>query len=213
MVWNVDCTIATVIDATLVVLAMAIGLVIGLGLRKYWQPWYRTLPKSRANPPDWVFSVVWPLLYLCIGAAGITARFYYEQPSNTTSYQVSVASQVMYYGQWALNIAWSPVFFLAHAPIAGFVILVLTLILSLTATILFFVIKWVPGVLMLPYVLWLCFAFYLNLRIVMKMRKDSSNAKVEPESGEQQALIASQLPAPRTGGAIKRMPTNKLIAI
>lgn len=167
--WNVDCTIATVVDATLCTLAIAMGWVVGHGMRNRWQPWYQTLPKSRATPPQVAFPIVWTILYLAITAAGITARYYYEQPSNTASYAISVASQVMYYLQWGLNIAWSPIFFLAHAPVAALVVLILTLGTSIAAMVLFFFIKWVPGLLMAFYVLWLSFAFFLNLRIVMKM--------------------------------------------
>lgn len=201
--WNVDCTIATVVDATLCAVAIALGWVIGQGMRGRWQSWYHTLPKSRATPPPVVFSIAWTVLYLCITAAGITARYYYEQPTNTASYAISVASQVMYYLQWGLNIAWSPVFFLARAPVAALVILFLTLASSISAMVLFFLIKWVPGVLMTPYVLWLFFALFLNLRIVMKMLHHHIEGGFKVEQKEE-VDIGAEVGAKRGAGKSRR---------
>lgn len=185
MVWNSDCTIALVVNVTLVVISMGLGLLMNLGGASSWRAWYRTLPKSRATPPDWVFSVVWPLLYAMIGAAGILARYYYEQPDNSTIYAVSVASLVMYYLQWAFNLVWSPIFFFAKAPTWALVILAVGLCASIAAMILFYVINWLPGLLMTPYVLWLIFAFYLNLRIVMKMADRNSAGYMKVEQNEE----------------------------
>jgi tryptophan-rich sensory protein len=211
--WNVDCTIALVVDVVLCAIAITTGWVVNHGLSRHWREWYHSLPKSRATPPPIVFSIVWTALYLCIAAAGITARFYYEQPANTATYAISVASQVMYYCQWGLNIAWAPIFFLGQAPTVALVVLFLTFGTSTSAMVLFFLIKWVPGLLMSFYVFWLFFALFLNLRIVMKLMNHYTEGGFKIEQKEE-IDIRSEMSAPKhpkNGKHARRNATEILI--
>ena len=64
-----------------------------------------------------------------------------------------------------VNFFWSPVFFNLQAYLFAFIWLILLWLLSAAATVLFHYISERAGKLMLPYMLWLSFAAYLNLGI------------------------------------------------
>lgn len=193
MLWNADCTIATVVDATLAVVSISLGFVFAMGLRRIWRPWYDQLIKPRANPPDWVHMVMWVIVYLCSAAAGITARLYYEQPANTTPFSLSVASQVTYYSTWGLNFVWFGVFYVAHALVPGLIVIILMVLLSIATMVMFFIIHWVPGLLMTFYVFWISFVLFLAIRLVMK---NNRYGKLPERSFGDGEFIASDASSP-----------------
>lgn len=114
--------------------------------------WYRQLEKPDWTPPDWVFPIIWPALYILIAIAG--ARL-----AGTAGAGMVLA---LWAAQIALNTLWTPVFFGAHRIQLGLVVLAL-LWLVVAAMILaaFWVDLWVV-VLLLPYLAWLSVALALN---------------------------------------------------
>jgi tryptophan-rich sensory protein len=112
-----------------------------------------TLPPF--SPPDRLFGIVWPILYLMIGIVGyliFTVRSNYRKTNLT-----------LFIAQLFLNFIWSIVFFNASSRWTG-----LLIILVLDALV-FFCIKEVykssklAAYLMIPYFLWILFATYLTL--------------------------------------------------
>jgi tryptophan-rich sensory protein len=71
----------------------------------------------------------------------------------------------LFWAQLALNYAWSPIFFAAHDVKLGEAVILVMLVVALAASVLFRRIRTTAGLLMLPYLLWLCFAFALNSSI------------------------------------------------
>jgi tryptophan-rich sensory protein len=64
--------------------------------------------------------------------------------------------------QFALNLAWSPVFFGAHRMTAGLIVIGLLDLAVLVTIVLFARIRPGAALLLVPYLAWICFATYLN---------------------------------------------------
>ena len=120
--------------------------------------WFDPLDKPSFMPPGWLFGVVWPILYALIGAAvGIILA---EPPSQRRSRGLALFGV-----QLLLNFAWSPLFFAAHDMRLAMVVIFLMLGLAAGAAGQFRRIRPLAGLLMLPYLAWLCFAAALNAAI------------------------------------------------
>ena len=132
--------------------------------------WYQTLDKPSWTPPNWVFPTAWTSIYLLISWAA--ARVALSADTNTS------APVVLGLAFWALQIAlntlWTPVFFGIRRLGAAFVIS-LFLTASVVATMYaFWQVDWIAGLMVLPYVAWMCAATALNLSVWMR------NPRVEP---------------------------------
>ena len=114
--------------------------------------WYQGLIKSDLNPPGYVFGIVWPILYLLMG---ITAWRAFEIIKN------------LFYVQLFLNAIWSWLFFSFQLPLIS--LIDIWLLIYINIKIIFKVVKMdkLAGLLYMPYILWLLFASYLNLFIVI----------------------------------------------
>ncbi len=77
-------------------------------------PWYAGLVKPFFNPPDWVFAPVWTALYLLMAFAGWRVLRQLTSPARRTAL-------LLFFGQLALNVAWSWMFFAAHSPLLGLI--------------------------------------------------------------------------------------------
>jgi len=90
---------------------------------------------------------------------GIAAYLVFqEKPQSKTAL-------VLYFVQLAVNFIWPLIFFNMQAYLFAFAVLVILWLLVLVTTVLFFKISRSAGWLMLPYLLWLTFAGYLNLGV------------------------------------------------
>ncbi|CAH11418.1 TPA: TspO/MBR family protein [Legionella pneumophila] len=117
--------------------------------------WYEELNKSGLTPPGPVFSIVWSILYALLAiVAWVLWCSRNESEMRSVFYLYSV--------QMLMNWAWTPLFFVLHWTGLGFLwILVMAgltglLILSLKNK------KESIAILLLPYLVWLLFAAYLN---------------------------------------------------
>ena len=114
--------------------------------------WYQGLIKSDLNPPGYVFGIVWPILYLLMG---ITAWRTFETIKN------------LFYVQLFLNAIWSWLFFSFHLPLISLIDIWLLIYLNIKIVLNVLKIDKLAGLLYTPYILWLLFASYLNLFIVI----------------------------------------------
>jgi tryptophan-rich sensory protein len=134
---------------------MASGYMANSG---YGNHWFSALAKPAFTPPGWVFAAVWPTLYVLLGLAValiIDAR-------GAAGRGLAL---LLFIVQLLGNFAWSPLFFAAHEISLALYLLVAILALSLLAAGLFSRIRPLAALLMLPYLLWLGFALYLNYGI------------------------------------------------
>ena len=124
----------------------------------YGNAWFDALEKPFFMPPGWAFGVVWPILYVLLGLA--LAIILAEPPSEARK-----KGLILFFVQLALNFAWSPMFFAAHAVQLALITIFAMAAIAAMAARQFWQIKRVAGALMLPYLAWLCFAAALNAGI------------------------------------------------
>ncbi len=139
---------------------LATGLLSSLltlgGMRDYAQ-----LPKPPLSPPGWVFPIVWTLLYLLMGLAswlitGAAASDDRKQMA-LSLYAVSLAA----------NFLWPLLFFGLERRTLALIWLLTLLVLVVLTWREFRRLDRRAGALLIPYILWLCFAVYLNLGAVI----------------------------------------------
>jgi tryptophan-rich sensory protein len=144
--------VAMVTVPLILFLGILSGVAAGSG---YGNPWFAGLAKPAAMPPGWVFPVVWTLLYILIGFA--LAMILWARGASGRGIAIGLFAV-----QFVLNLAWSPTFFAAHRMGAAFAIILLMIVLTIATTLAFARIRSRAALLMLPYLLWLCFAAWLN---------------------------------------------------
>lgn len=137
-------------------LVLLLGIVSGkLAGSGYDNPWFAVLHKPGAMPPGWIFGPVWMLLYVLQGVA-------LAMILNARGNHLRGIAIILFAAQFALNLAWSPLFFAMHQVAAAYW-LILALIVAVFATVLVFArVRPVAAWLMVPYLAWLCFAAALN---------------------------------------------------
>lgn len=114
--------------------------------------WYQQLNKSALTPPGYVFGVVWPILYVLMAIA--TSRTF-------------AAVAPLFFIQLMLNALWSWLFFAAQMPLVALLdIIILIALNGIIARNMYRADK-LSALIYTPYILWLCFAAYLNLAIVI----------------------------------------------
>ncbi|WP_294174447.1 TspO/MBR family protein [uncultured Sphingomonas sp.] len=124
----------------------------------YSNEWFAALRKPGIMPPGWAFPVAWTTLYALMGVA--VARVITATPSRPRTIGLA-----LFAAQLALNFSWSPVFFGAGMIDWGFLI-IMAMNVAVTATIIAFSrVNGVAGLLLLPYLAWLCLATALNWEI------------------------------------------------
>lgn len=121
---------------------------------------YTSFVKPPLSPPGWLFGVVWPVLYLLMGVA---AYIIYQTPQTLNSKKAIT----LYWVQLFVNFLWSIVFFRFKWYWISVAVILLLDVLVLITTIWFYKIKKVAGYLMIPYLLWILFATYLNIGIAV----------------------------------------------
>lgn len=122
---------------------------------------YMNLVKPPLSPPAAVFPVVWTILYILMG---ISAYLIYvaDAPKREKKEALNL------YGlQLIMNFLWSFIFFKFNLYLLAFIWLVLLLIVVILMIKKFNKIDETAAALMVPYALWLVFAGYLNLMIVI----------------------------------------------
>ena len=142
---------------------MAIPLAVGgLGaLLSGGMDRYKIMNQPPLSPPGWVFPVVWTILYLLMGYGS-----YLVYTSGKPREEIRKAL-ILYFIQLSLNLLWPIVFFgFGWYLLAFFILIALWLAIFLTMR-KFSAINERAGDLLLPYILWVTFAGYLNLGVFL----------------------------------------------
>jgi benzodiazapine receptor len=116
-------------------------------------PWYNTLVRSPLTPPGYVFGIVWPILYLLLAYYG----WHLWHVSKSTAVERSI-----YILQMGFNFAWSPIFFSAQQVLLALSIIGVMILLTLYLLIKGRRLHQRAWLVLIPYILWLLFAFYLT---------------------------------------------------
>lgn len=120
--------------------------------------WYATLNNSVLTPDGWVFSAVWTILYFLIGVA----LFLIIQKHDKTNRHDRASAYSLFGLNIVFNTLWSFIFFGIQAPRAAIIVLTALIITAVFMARAFYRISRPAFWLVMPYVLWLMFAFYLN---------------------------------------------------
>lgn len=139
----------------ILLLGVVSGRISGSG---YGNPWFDALVKPSYMPPGITFAVVWPILYVLLGLA--IAMILHARGARGR-----ISAVAIFAAQMVLNLLWSPIFFALHLPGLALGVIAAMLVLSVLATALFWRIRPVAALLMVPYLAWLCFAATLNYQI------------------------------------------------
>lgn len=140
-------------------------LIIGLGSLSgyvsnsgYSNAWFAALDKPGFMPPGWVFGVVWTTLYALMGLA---VALVWVEPRSGRRFSALVS----FFLQLVVNFAWSPVFFGARMVEPGLVVILVLLVLVAVTAWRFARLRPLAGLLLVPYLAWLCLAAALNFEI------------------------------------------------
>jgi benzodiazapine receptor len=117
--------------------------------------WYALLEKPTFNPPNWIFSPVWILLYLLMG---VTLYILWQ---NLPKREAKTAL-IVFAIQLGLNILWSVIFFGLESPMVAFFEIVVLWFFILLTMIKAAKVSKAAVYLLLPYILWVNFAAVLN---------------------------------------------------
>jgi translocator protein len=137
---------------------IVIGSIIGSLTKPEMSTWYSTLNRSPLTPPNYVFPITWTILYAIIAICGwIIWR--------TPSFSALRLIKSLYVIQLILNWSWTPLFFHYHLTgLSFFVLVVLDILVSMMIYLAYPKGRSV-SLLMIPYLVWILFASYLNFYI------------------------------------------------
>lgn len=143
---------------TLLIVVIALGFIASLytsyGINSGW---YATVPKPSWVPPQWVFVLVWTILYLLIGVTAYTG---------IRSDPWILPFGLLFIVGIALNVLWTVVYFGLQSITGGFAILIILDIVVLLQILYLFFLRNNPSVItsafLLIYLAWLCYATAVN---------------------------------------------------
>ncbi|MGC9517677.1 MAG: TspO/MBR family protein [Methanomicrobiales archaeon] len=123
--------------------------------------WYITLNKPWWTPPNWAFGPIWTTLYILIG---ISAYLVWKKGLNRNDVKIALT---VFGLQLILNLLWSVIFFGLKSILGGLIEILILWIVILINIILFYRISKAAGLLLIPYLIWVSIATYLNYSIYL----------------------------------------------
>jgi len=135
--------------------ASVIGGLVTVGFK---EPWYSLINKPTFNPPSWVFAPVWTTLYLMMTIA-IWLFWHSRNRDMNTIY--------IYFIHIVFNATWSIVFFGLHQILLALIVLIGLILIIIILMLRFKRVNIVSYYLMIPYLLWCCYALVLNFSIFL----------------------------------------------
>jgi tryptophan-rich sensory protein len=122
--------------------------------------YYTTLVRPSWNPPDWLFPPVWTVLFILMG---ISLSMIVQAGLGRKDVRIAVSVFAI---QLMLNLGWSASFFGLRSPYAGFVDIIVLWLFIVASILTFRKISPLSGYLLIPYLLWVSFAAFLNFTIL-----------------------------------------------
>lgn len=134
-------------------LIIILPLIIGFAIGYLTKPdnWFKTLKKPLLNPPSYIFSIAWSILYILIGVS-----YYLALKDKPIAYWIIPLIHLY------INYSFTPMMFIYKRLFESAFITLLTLITLIIVMILFYSYKkYISVYLLIPYLLWILFANYL----------------------------------------------------
>ncbi len=123
-------------------------------------PWYRNLNKPSWQPPDWLFGPAWSVI---LTLASISAYLAWRDAPDRGS---RILVLVLFAANAFFNLLWSPLFFKLRRPDWALYEVPFLWLSVLAPIILLAPINGTASLLLVPYLIWVSFASFLNLTIV-----------------------------------------------
>ena len=140
------------------IITFSASFIGGLVTISFKEPWYSQLVKSNLNPPEWVFAPVWTTLYLMMTMA---IWFFWHSKNRNLS------TVYLYFIHILFNTTWSIVFFGLHQILLALIVLIGLILMIIILMLRFKRVNIVSYYLMIPYLLWCCFALFLNFNLLV----------------------------------------------
>ena len=140
------------------IITYSASFIGGLITISFKDPWYSQLVKSNLNPPDWIFAPVWTTLYLMMTLA---IWFFWHSKNRNLS------TVYLYFIHILFNTTWSIVFFGLHQILLALFVLIGLILMIIILMLRFKRVNIVSYYLMIPYLLWCCYALVLNFNIFL----------------------------------------------
>ena len=140
------------------IITFSASFIGGLVTINFKEPWYSQLVKSNFNPPEWVFAPVWTTLYLML----TMAIWFFWHCKN-----LNLSTVYLYFIHILFNTTWSIVFFGLHQMLLALFVLIGLIFMIIILMLRFKRVNIVSYYLMIPYLLWCCFALFLNFNLLI----------------------------------------------
>ena len=138
------------------IITYSASLIGGLATINFKEPWYSLIIRPSFSPPDWVFAPVWTTLYFMM----TLAVWLFWHSTNRDMKTVYI-----YFIHIIVNTTWSITFFVFHQIAISILVLVILIALIIILIKNFKRVNLISSYLMIPYLLWCCFALVLNVSI------------------------------------------------
>ena len=138
------------------IITYSASFIGGFATVTFKEPWYSQLVKSNYNPPDWVFAPIWTTLYLMMT---LSIWFYWHSKNREMN------TIYIYFIHIVFNTTWSIVFFGLHQILLALIVLMILIALIIILILRFKRVNYVSSYLMIPYLLWSCYALFLNFNL------------------------------------------------
>ena len=137
-----------------IVIALAVGGIVGFLISNFID--YNDLIKPPLAPPDYIFGIVWSILYILMGISYsiLEVNNYLDEKTKK-----------VYYIQLFVNALWSIIFFVLKLRFVSIAWIILLIILIIQMIKLFYNKNKISAYLQIPYLIWTIFATYLNMGV------------------------------------------------
>ncbi|MBI1404203.1 MAG: tryptophan-rich sensory protein [Porphyrobacter sp.] len=122
-------------------------------------PWFAGLEKPAIYPPPATFGIVWSVLFVLIGLSLALVASAWGAPGRGLALTVFAV-------QFLVAQSWTAVFFGMQDMMAGLYVIGAAAVLLVVAVVLVWRVRRTAGLLLLPYLGWVCFAGVLNYAFI-----------------------------------------------
>lgn len=157
------------INVIKLIVAIAIPLAIGLlssFITKDAMMSFNAMKKPPLAPPGILFPIVWSILYVLMGISSYLIHEF-DDKNDTAKLKLKNECFTLYVIQLIFNFFWSILFFKLKLYYFALVWLVILWILVFALIIKSKKINKIASYLLIPYILWMTFAAYLNIMIAL----------------------------------------------
>lgn len=158
MNFNLKELVRLIVSILIVFIAGTIGSIATLS---QIPTWYAALVKPSWAPPNWLFGPVWTTLYILIG---IALFLVWKEGINRKDVKLAISVFVV---QLVLNVLWSVIFFGYNSLLGGLIVIIILWIAILANIIFFYRVSKSAGLLLVPYIVWVTIASYLNYSVYL----------------------------------------------